>query len=123
GPLGGTMALPEQAKKMGAPPHWMGSVQVADVNKTVARARELGGNVFVEPTDIPKVGRYAIIADPQGAAISLIQPSEAMTPHDVSKHGEVCWHELITTDQKAALHFYSEIFGWDRLVDHDMGPM
>jgi len=123
GPLGGAMVLPEAAKKMGAPPHWMANVQVADVNKTVARVRELGGKVYVEPSDIPKIGRYAVIADPQGASLSLIQPLEAMTPHDVTKSGEFCWHELITTDQKAALHFYSELFGWERMLDFDMGPM
>src|SRR5262245_49229747 len=60
GPLGGVMVLPEEAKKMGAPPHWMASVQIASVDKTVARVRELGGQVYVEPGDIPKIGRYAI---------------------------------------------------------------
>jgi len=123
GPLGGVMTLPEPAKKMGAPPHWMANVQIADIDKTVARVRELGGSVHVPPTEIPKIGRFSIIADPTGASVSVIQPLEAMTPHDASKHGEFCWNELITTDQTAAFAFYHEIFGWERLMDHDMGPM
>jgi len=53
GPLGGTAPLPAEAKKMGAPPHWMAHVEVADVDKSAARVRELGGNVYVEPQDIP----------------------------------------------------------------------
>jgi predicted enzyme related to lactoylglutathione lyase len=123
GPLGGVMTLPEPAKKMGAPPHWMGHVEVADVDKTVARVRELGGQVHVPPSDIPKVGRFAVIADPQGASISLFKPEGPMTAHDVEKHGEVCWHELYTTDYKAAFAFYHDIVGWEHIGDHDMGPM
>jgi len=123
GPLGGVMTLPEPAKKMGAPPHWMASVQVADVDAAAARARELGGKVFVEPMDIPTVGRYAVIADPQGASIAVFKPASDMAAHDRAQPGEVCWNELVTTDQAAAFTFYNALFGWERLVDHDMGPM
>ena len=123
GPLGGTDQLPEQAKQMGAPSHWMAHVEVADVDKTVARVRELGGRVYVEPIDVPTIGRFAVIADPQGAAISVFKPIEAMAPHDSSKHGEFCWRELLTVDHKAAFAFYSELLGWEHLADHDMGPM
>jgi predicted enzyme related to lactoylglutathione lyase len=123
GPLGGTTVLPEAAKQMGAPPHWMSNVTVADVDATVARVRELGGKVYVAPQDMPGVGRFAVIADPQGATISVFKPQMEMASHDPSKHGEFCWSELITTDQNAAFNFYREIFGWERLVDHDMGPM
>ena len=62
GPLGGVMKLPEEAKKMGAPSHWMSHVQVADVDATVARARKLDAKIHKEPSDIPKVGRFAVIA-------------------------------------------------------------
>lgn len=123
GPLGGAAQLPALAKQMGAPPYWNANVQVADVDKTVARVRGLGGRVYVEPTDIPKIGRLAVISDPQGASIAIVKPIDAMATHDSSKHGEFCWSELITTDQNAAFAFYSEIFGWERLLDHDMGPM
>ncbi len=108
---------------MGAPPHWMAHVEVADVDKSVARVRELGGNVYVEPQDIPKIGRFSVIADPQGATMSLFKPLQGMGPHDTEKHGEFCWHELITSDSEAAFSFYHAILGWERLLDHDMGPM
>jgi predicted enzyme related to lactoylglutathione lyase len=123
GALGGTISLPEPAKKMGAPPHWMAHVEVADVDETVARVRELGGSVHVEPQDIPKIGRFAVIADPQGASLSVFKPGGGMKMHDRKKTHEFCWHELFTTDQNAALAFYKEIFGWEKLADHDMGPM
>jgi hypothetical protein len=124
GPLGGAAKLPEEAAKMGAPPHWMANVEVADVDATVKRVRELDGKVHVEPKDIPTVGRFAVIADPQGASISVFKPSgNEMGAHDTAKHGEFSWNELVTTNHEAALRFYGEIFGWEKLLDHDMGPM
>jgi predicted enzyme related to lactoylglutathione lyase len=55
------------------PPHWMPYFQVADCDATAAKAQELGGRVFVPPTDIPNVGRFAMLADPQGAMFSIIK--------------------------------------------------
>ena len=123
GPIGGTMKLPEQAAKMGSPPHWTSNVQVADVDATVAQVKKLGGQIYVEPNDIPKVGRFAVIADPQGASISVFKPADPMTVHDELQPGEMCWSELMTADHEAAFAFYSKIFGWAKSRDFDMGPM
>jgi predicted enzyme related to lactoylglutathione lyase len=123
GPLGGVMKLPEEAAKQGAPPHWIGYVQVDDVDATASLARKLGGKICKEPTDIPTVGRFAVLADPQGAAIAVFKPDAAMTLHDSSKDGEFCWNELLTSDSAAAFRFHSELFGWKVLQDMDMGPM
>lgn len=123
GPLGGVMTLPEEAKKMGAPPHWMAHVEVADVDATVAKVKELGGKVHVPPTAIPKVGRFSVIADPQGASISVFQPSEPMQAHDTTKAGEICWNELYAGEGESAFRFYAALFGWARVSEMDMGPM
>jgi uncharacterized protein len=123
GPLGGVMQLPEAAVKMGAPPHWISNVTVDDVDATVARVKALGGSVYKDPVDMPTVGRFAVIADPQGAVIAVFTPASEMKPHDASKQGEFCWRELVTTDHHAAFAFYSEIFGWAKLSAMDMGPM
>ena len=123
GPLGGVMTLPDEAAKMGAPPHWIAHVQVADVDATVRLTRELGGKVHKAPTDIPTVGRFAVIADPQGAAIAVFRPNGEMTLHDPAKDGEFCWNELLTSDSAAAFRFYSGVFGWKILEEMDMGPM
>jgi predicted enzyme related to lactoylglutathione lyase len=120
GPLGGVMKLPEE---MGAPPHWMAHVQVEDVDATAALAKKLGGKIHKEPTDIPSVGRFAVLGDPQGASLSVFKPESAMEPHDPSKEGEFCWNELLTSDSAAAFKFYSELFGWKILEEMDMGPM
>src|SRR5262249_21444043 len=76
-----------------------------------------------EPADIPKVGRFAIIADPQGAVISIFTPAEPMSLHDSSKAGEFCWNELMTSDNVAAFNFYSQLFGWKVVQDMEMGPI
>jgi predicted enzyme related to lactoylglutathione lyase len=123
GPLGGVMKLPEEAAKMGAPPHWAGHVQVADVDAAAAFTKTLGGRVYKEPTDIPTVGRFAVIADPQGAVIMMFKPNSVMTLHDGSKEGEFCWRELLTTDSASAFTFYARIFGWQKMQEMDMGPM
>jgi predicted enzyme related to lactoylglutathione lyase len=123
GPLGGVMKLPEQAAKMGAPPHWMAHVEVADVDATAALAAKRGGKIYKEPTDIPTVGRFAVLGDPQGAVMSVFRPSQPMTLHDASKDGEFCWNELMTSDSAAAFQFYSALFGWKILEEMDMGQM
>jgi len=54
------------------PSNWGIYVTVTDVDETARRAPEFGGKVLVQPTDIPKVGRFCIIEDPQGAVITAI---------------------------------------------------
>jgi predicted enzyme related to lactoylglutathione lyase len=56
------------------PPHWLTYVGTDDVDATAAKAKDLGGNVIVEPADIPEVGRFSIVADPTGAVFGLFQP-------------------------------------------------
>jgi predicted enzyme related to lactoylglutathione lyase len=72
--VGGMMALPADAK--GAPPAWGSYVTVDDVDQRVKRAEQLGGKVILAPQDIPNVGRFAVISDPQGAMLSLITYNE-----------------------------------------------
>ncbi len=122
GTLGGVSVLPEQAKQMGAQPYWQGNVIVADVDATIAKVKELGGQVYHAET-VPGVGRLAVIADPQGAVLAIVAPEREMPAHDIARPGEVSWHELYTTNHEAAFTFYSTVFGWERLGAFDLGPM
>ena len=54
------------------PAFWMAIFATADTDATAAKARELGGQVMAEPFDIPDVGRFAVLADPQGVAFGVI---------------------------------------------------
>ncbi|HEX6703919.1 MAG TPA: VOC family protein [Albitalea sp.] len=66
---GGVFQSPDQ----GTPPMWMPYVHVADCDATAAKAAQLGAKVFMAPTDIPNVGRFAAMFDPLGAAIAFIK--------------------------------------------------
>jgi len=68
--VGGIMPLPPEAE--GVPPHWGVYITVDDVDATASKAEELGGKIHVPPTDIPNVGRFCVIQDPQGSVISAI---------------------------------------------------
>jgi predicted enzyme related to lactoylglutathione lyase len=76
--VGGGMAMGDQYPP-DVPPHWMVYFAAADVDASAEKAKELGGSVTVPPMDIPDVGRFAVISDPQGAVFSLlkgVQPEE-----------------------------------------------
>lgn len=73
-PMAGLMSMPDDVPPQ-APNHWAVYFQVADVDATVAAARELGGSVVREPWDIG-VGIAALLHDPQGGSFSVMQPHE-----------------------------------------------
>ena len=66
----GMMALPPHMP--GVPPHWGAYVTVEDVDASAKQAEALGGKVLMPARDIPNVGRFCVIADPQGAVLSMI---------------------------------------------------
>ena len=68
--VGGIMGTPPDAA--GVPPHWGLYITVDDVDATVKKAEKIGAKVLVPPMDIPKVGRFAVLQDPQGAAFAII---------------------------------------------------
>jgi predicted enzyme related to lactoylglutathione lyase len=70
-PLGGVMDIPPEAQEAGAPPNWTAYVAVPDIRMTADPTKELGGSVLHPPTDIPRAGCFAVLADPQGAVFAL----------------------------------------------------
>ncbi len=69
--IGGISALPKGAPR-DKPPMWGIYVTVDDVDATAETAKKLGAKLLVPPQDIPTVGRFCVIQDPQGAVISAI---------------------------------------------------
>jgi uncharacterized protein len=120
--VGGFMSMAHESS--GAPPHWLVYVGTPNVDVTCAQGQALGARVVKEPSDIPNVGRFAVLTDPQGAAFAVFTPgSGAPPPGAPPAQGGFSWQELSTTDVAAALRFYSELFGWRKGPGHDMGPM
>jgi len=68
--VAGLMSLPDPS----IPPHWQPYVAVDDPDATTAKTKEVGGSALMEPMDVPKVGRLAVLRDPQGATFGIIKP-------------------------------------------------
>jgi predicted enzyme related to lactoylglutathione lyase len=123
--VAGLMILTEDARKMGVPPCWTGYVAVDDVDAGSDQVKKLGGAIHVAPSDIPGVGRFAIVADPQGAVLALFKgttPDQA-PPVTFGAPGHAGWHELMASNWEKALAFYTTMFGWQKGDTVDIGPM
>lgn len=119
--VGGLMALPPDAA--GTPPHWLIYIGTPNVDATAEHAQRLGARVVKTASDIPNVGRFAVLADPQGATFALYTPGPSGGSSPAPGPGVFSWHELATTDVAGALRFYGELFGWTKGTGHDMGAM
>jgi predicted enzyme related to lactoylglutathione lyase len=124
-PVAGLMTLPKDACDAGAKPGWTGYIGVDDVDATAGRATKAGGKIHVPPTGIPNVGRFAMVADPQGTVFCLFKPNGDMPrpAADPNTAGTVGWHELYAVDGEKAFPFYAELFGWTKAEAMDMGAM
>ena len=104
-------AAPSDAEQ-GIPPHWNLYVTVEDVDATVGKVAEAGGQVLAEPFDVFDAGRMAVIADPSGAVLCLWQPGTNIGAEVVNEPGAMSWADLATTDAPAAQAFYTALLGW-----------
>jgi hypothetical protein len=123
GPMGGLMTLPDDAKKMGAPPTWMSYISTENVEETSRHAESLGGKVLKPASDVGDGGRFAVLQDPQGASFMIYASSRPLQPASTVPIGGIYWHELITTDYQAAFRFYEQLFGWKIASDMNMGDI
>ncbi len=125
--MGGLMELPAEAREAGGKPGWIGYIHVADTDAAASDIAAAGGTIHRPPDDIPNVGRFAVVADPGGAAFALLTPlprEDAPPPAEPTTPGLVSWHELYSSlGDKAAIDFYGAQFGWETMHEMDMGPM
>ncbi|HEY7005976.1 MAG TPA: VOC family protein [Sphingomicrobium sp.] len=124
---GGVMPINAEMQQHGARPTWLGYLNVSDVDEKVASIEAAGGRNLMGPTDIPNVGRIAMVADPQGAPFYVMKPippagheNEPSTVFSSDKQGRCAWNELSTSDPNAARRFYGDQFGW---TSDDFMPM
>jgi len=124
--MGGLMEVPEDAKKMGARPMWLGYIDVDDCDQYAEKIKAAGGRVYREPSDVPGMLRFAVVADPYGATFIIMTPfggpPEGGVPEPNSP-GTVGWRELHAGDLNGAWTFYSSLFGWQKGDAMDMGAM
>lgn len=105
---------------------WIGYISVEDVDAHIEKIVEAGGKLWRPATDVPGMLRFAVMSDPQGAAIVVFTANPAM-PSPIRPEppapGTIGWCELYTSDLEAGFDFYNQMFGWTKLSDMDMGPM
>jgi hypothetical protein len=125
--VAGMMNLGEPMKAEGMPPNWTGYICVDDCDAAAAKVKSLGGSVKREPTDIPGIGRFAVVADPAGAVFAIMKPTppEGGRPErDINAVGQCSWHELYGADpDKGGFDFYAQMFGWTKSDAMPMGEM
>ena len=71
--FGGGMDMADSGMPPDVPAHWLVYFIAADIEATVARVRELGGSVMMEPHEYPG-GKFAVVADTVGASFGLMTP-------------------------------------------------
>jgi predicted enzyme related to lactoylglutathione lyase len=122
--VSGLMDLPEDARRSGFKPGWLGYVGVDDVDATVDRIKQLGGGLHVPPKEIPNISRFSVALDPQMATIALFKWLEGghEQPAELDAPGRVGWHELLAADWEQAFAFYRELFGWQK-AEADTGAV
>ncbi|WP_106640354.1 VOC family protein [Allosphingosinicella vermicomposti] len=120
--MGGVMPFPPEGA--GMEPVWLGYVGVDDVDEEAARLERDRGTVHKSAADIPGIGRFAVVADPQGAVFVLFAGSDGNAdPAPFMAPGHVGWNELHTIDWEKAFTFYSGHYGWTKDEAMDMGAM
>jgi uncharacterized protein len=132
GLVGGLLPLTRAMTDGGARPGWFGYVAVDDVDKMVTSVEEGDGRTLMPAHTMQGVGRFAMVADPQGAAFYVMKPTPPADQPDATSNafsydrpriGHCAWNELATSDVEGAKHFYGQRFGWVKDGEMDMGPM
>ena len=123
--VAGLMPIPDDAKKMGVPPCWMGYILVDDVDDMAKRIVGEDGKLHKSPITVPGIIRFAVVADSQGAGFLIATPIPTEAPPLLAPGapGTVGWHELYAADGKTAFAFYEKLFGWTKDQTLDMGPV
>ena len=127
---GGVLPISAEMQQHGARPTWLGYIHVTDVDRSVGKIEQAGGKSLMPATDIPSVGRIAMVADPQGAPFYVMKPippaGDPNAKSDVfsaSEQQRIGWNELQTSDVEGARRFYGDQFGWGSDEHMDMGEM
>ena len=112
--------LHEQALARGAKPHWLGQIDVQDVDAAAAQFIARGASPLGPTSPTHDGGRVAVLRDPGGAIVALL--TLPALPSDTGGQGvSVVWHALNTIDAERARTNYSELFGWSFTSELDLG--
>ncbi|MFI2566164.1 VOC family protein [Paenarthrobacter sp. NPDC018779] len=110
----------QKQEDMGTMPDlWSTYLRTDDIKATTEAAAANGGQVFLEPMDVPEQGSMAMYGDSSGASIGAWQFGEMKGYELAAEPGTPAWHELLSKDYESAVSFYQNVFGWETEVMSD----
>jgi predicted enzyme related to lactoylglutathione lyase len=112
GEVGGMMSQAPEEIATGAPPSWTVVVGSDQLEAALDETLELGGSVLQRPLSIPGGARIAVIADPSGAVLALMQAPPSEHGMVWGETGAVSWVECLSRDPAASRRFCEALFGW-----------
>ena len=111
--------MQKQTSQAGMPDVWTTYLRTIDAAATAEAVKEHGGQIFMEPMEVPQQGHMALFGDATGAAIGAWQPSGMEGYELAAEPGAPAWHELHARDYVKAVKFYQDVFGWETHVMSD----
>jgi uncharacterized protein len=111
--VAGISQMPPEQMQQRMPSTWNIYIVAEDVDKTVAKAAELGAKTVMPPMDVPGFGRMAGIEDPTGAYIFLWKAVGTNESMEYGPPGTLAWFDLTTRDPQRAIEFYTKLLGWE----------
>jgi predicted enzyme related to lactoylglutathione lyase len=92
---------------------WNSYFWVDSADETVGKVSEAGGRVLAEPFDVGDSGRMAVMADPSGAVLSVLQARAHRGAQLVNEPGTWVRNDLNTSNLEGVKPFYRAVFGWE----------
>ncbi|MCF3139652.1 VOC family protein [Paenarthrobacter sp. AR 02] len=111
--------MQKQADMGAMPDLWSTYLRTDDIKATTEAAAAHGGQVYMEPMDVPEQGSMAMYGDSAGASIGAWQFGQMKGFEVAAEPGSPAWHELLAKDYDSAVSFYQKVFGWDTNVMSD----
>jgi predicted enzyme related to lactoylglutathione lyase len=111
--------MQKQADMGAMPDVWSTYLRTDDIKATTEAAAAYGGQVLLEPMDVPEQGSMAMYGDSSGAAIGAWEFGEMRGYEVAAESGAPAWHELLAKDYESAVSFYQTVFGWETAVMSD----
>jgi len=106
--------MPPMPGAEGMPPMWNVYLAARDVAATLQKVEAAGGKTAMGPQEVPGAGTMGFAFDPVGASFGLWKGAEHAGSALYGEPGAMCWHQLNTTDGRAADAFYRSVFGYEQ---------
>ncbi|MEV7607230.1 VOC family protein [Paenarthrobacter sp. NPDC089322] len=111
--------MQKQADMGAMPDVWSTYLRTDDIQATTEAAAAHGGQIYMDPMEVPEQGSMALYGDSSGAAIGAWQFGGMKGYELAAESGAPAWHELLSKDYESAVSFYQNVFGWDTAVVGD----